>query len=457
MENAWKELQPKNIYQGRKAGPLKEESRSALLYLYQPLIGGEALSIYFTLLTEVSQETGQGPEGLHADLLSSLNCGIPQFYEARKKLEGIGLLEVYYKEDPSLGSCFIYELLEPIAPQEFFKDSVLAFLLLEKVGERRFNQLVRLFEPKTFSGEGYRKVTKKFLEVYRFSEDAYAADQKKIESLADTFAKAAKKPLLENRSAIDWQFLTDWLEKKHIAKLEKQVVDQIDMYHQLYGFDELTLGDLIVQAYDFTEEKVSIKEMQKIVLALNRTSRPQAKEKQIEDNPEVVIQTKEPLPNAAVQLIKEAQSIPPMKYLEAIKREKGGYVSKQESWLMQDLISQSGLSNSVINILLNYVLVIQDRASLTASYANAIANEWAQKKITTAEEAIQHIRKISSEAKQTKQNKQQNYPANRRKVRREKLPDWVNQPKDETQISSEKKAEIDRRFKEYLAKKEGDS
>ncbi|HAP7474952.1 TPA: Replication initiation and membrane attachment, partial [Enterococcus faecium] len=44
----------------------------------------------------------------------------------------------------------------------------------------------------------------------------------------------------------------------------------------------------------------------------------------------------------------------------------------------------------------------------------------------------------------------------KRNVRREKLPDWVNQPKDEKQISSEKKAEIDRRFKEYLAKKEGD-
>ncbi|MGC3637044.1 DNA replication protein DnaD, partial [Enterococcus faecium] len=34
----------------------------------------------------------------------------------------------------------------------------------------------------------------------------------------------------------------------------------------------------------------------------------------------------------------------------------------------------------------------------------------------------------------------------KRNVRREKLPDWVNQPKEEKQNSSEKKAEIDRRF-----------
>lgn len=84
MENAWKELQPKNIYQGRKTFPLTEEGQQALLYLYQPLIGGEALSLYFTLLSEISKETGIGSEALHADLLSGLDCGLPQFYEARK-------------------------------------------------------------------------------------------------------------------------------------------------------------------------------------------------------------------------------------------------------------------------------------------------------------------------------------------------------------------------------------
>ena len=57
----------------------------------------------------------------------------------------------------------------------------------------------------------------------------------------------------------------------------------------------------------------------------------------------------------------------------------------------------------MINVLLNYVLVIKNNASLNASYVNTVANEWAQKKIATAEEAIQHIRQISNQAKQSKQ------------------------------------------------------
>lgn len=462
MDNAWKELQPKNIYQGRKSYPLREEGKSSLLYLYQPLIGSEALSLYFTLLSEIPLQKGVGPEGLHADLLSSLNCGIPQLYEARKKLEGIGLLEVFFKEDPSLGGCFIYELLEPIEPLAFFKDTLLSFLLLERVGQRRFDQLIQLFQPEHFSTNDYQKITKKFLEVYRFNEKTYAADQEKLEEKQQSFTtKSTDLGKSMEQSTLDWRFLTDWLAKKHIMNLDESLKEQLTMYHLLYGVDELTLGEWVVQAYDFSEQTVSVKELQRIVLMDQQTKRINTLANQkAEATP--VNQNETPkeataLTNATLQLVNEAKSIPPMKYLEALKQAKGGYVSKQETWLLQDLVSQSGLSNSLINILINYVLVIKDRPSLTASFVNTIANEWAQKKIMTPEEAVEHIRKTNSKAKQNTKNTNQNYSTNRRNVRREKLPDWVNQPKEEKKISSEKKAEIERRFKEYFAKKEGDS
>ena len=45
--------------------------RRSLEYLFHPVIRN---------LSRI----WQGPEGMHADLLSSLGCGIPQFYDARK-------------------------------------------------------------------------------------------------------------------------------------------------------------------------------------------------------------------------------------------------------------------------------------------------------------------------------------------------------------------------------------
>ena len=52
--------------------------------------------------------------------------------------------------------------------------------------------------------------------------------------------------------------------QKHMTVLDDSIIKQVDMYHQLYGFDELTLGELISQSYDFSEQKVSMKELQKL-------------------------------------------------------------------------------------------------------------------------------------------------------------------------------------------------
>lgn len=57
----------------------------------------------------------------------------------------------------------------------------------------------------------------------------------------------------------------------------------------------------------------------------------------------------------------------------------------------------------------------------------------------TPEEAIEHIRKTNSKVKQNTKNTNQNYSTNRRNVRREKLPDWVNQPKEEKKSVVRKK------------------
>ncbi|MBF5066755.1 Replication initiation and membrane attachment, partial [Salmonella enterica subsp. enterica serovar Istanbul] len=84
--------------------------------------------------------------------------------------------------------------------------------------------------------------------------------------------------LLETDSTFDWQFLNDWLAKKHMTVLDDSIIKQVDMYHQLYGFDELTLGELISQSNDFSEQKVSMKELQKAVLAMQRRPVKQIKE-----------------------------------------------------------------------------------------------------------------------------------------------------------------------------------
>ena len=52
---------------------------------------------------------------------------------------------------------------------------------------------------------------------------------------------------------------------------------------------------------------------------------------------------------------------------------------------------------------------------------------------------------------QTKQKqRQQNYSGKRQTVRQERLPEWADQPNDETKLSPEEQAELDRQIQEFL-------
>ena len=47
MPNTWEKITPNTIYQVFKALPLTQEGKDGLLYLYQPIIGAQALALYF--------------------------------------------------------------------------------------------------------------------------------------------------------------------------------------------------------------------------------------------------------------------------------------------------------------------------------------------------------------------------------------------------------------------------
>lgn len=80
-------------------------------------------------------------------------------------------------------------------------------------------------------------------------------------------------------------------------------------------------------------------------------------------------------------------------------------------------------------------------------YVEAILNSWSKQGIQTLESAEKAQEAFKNNRKQTYSPKRQN------NVRREKLPDWVNQPKEEKKIDPQQKAEIDARFEAYLAQK----
>ena len=466
MPNTWEKITPNTIYQVFKALPLTQEGKDGLLYLYQPIIGAQALALYFQFLGDEADSNES--EFIHLDCLNALNIGLSSFLEARKRLEGMGLLTVFEKEDPEFGKMYLYQLEEPLVPQKFIKDVTYSFLLHQAVGERKFKQLTRRFKPKKINMADYQEVTANFTTVYgNLDLNLFSRTSDQLENVAKEYEQAKEPGLKVDSTQLDWHFLMELANKKFISKTNftSDFKAQLTVYANLYGYNELELvDDLLVQVVALDTGLVDARQLKQFVERKHQTTFQRPSMQPVSEEADVRrfnLLRQTGYSEKDIQLIKLSEKTAPYDFLEAIKVEKKSYVTDSEKWLLKSLVERSPLPNSVINILIHYVLVIQDNSTLQPNFVNTIATNWSEKGFQSPETAIQYAREFVKESKekqaareQVKNTRPNNY--SRPPIRKETLPDWAIKPKV-TEENPEKQAEINQRLQAYLKRKEGES
>lgn len=455
MENAWYEIQPKNIYQVKKEQPLTQEGQQALLYLYQPIIGGDAMSLYFCLIGDAADKTAE--EFTHLDLLNAMDVGLPRFFEARKRLEGIGLLRSFQKNDPEFGKMLLYELYEPLHPQIFFREQLMSFLLLSKVGEDKFQQLMRRFRPRPVDTSGYEEVTQKFTDVFLWSEKEFGRQEEQLDKVSNAFPLEKESKLQLDTKQLNWTFIMDMAERKFIDRsaFTGSLKEKLTLYHELYGYDEMKLVELMAGVVSLTDGSIDEKALEKTVIEENKVFYKKETDEQTDDQQLRRFNTlkQQGYTDKDLEMIRQSEDLAPMEYLTAIKQTKKSFVTKNEEWLVQDLVQKSPLPNSVINVLINYLLVVQNKSSLAPALANQIAADWSEKNIRSPEAAIQHVRELAKNKLQKKTKPA--YSRQQTPQKREELTDWSAYAKNITS-DPKRKAEIDWMMKEYFNDEEGE-
>lgn len=462
MESAWEKVQPKHIFRVAKQLPLDERRKETLIHLYQPIVGTVGIGLYFTLLADIHHHYGISESLLHADLLVDCDISIQQFYETRSKLEGIGLLSSFVKQDEKLGKVFLYQLHDPLVPESFLKDDLLVFLLKERVSDNKFNQLLKFFLPKVVDSTGYVETTKSFKEIYAFHQEKFSAEYDQITNFCQSFDISDEKPTSLSQNELDWNLVADLLKRQGIiTTISDDEKKEVTLYHSMYGMNEIELAELLSRTANIVDAKIDMKAFKNAQRQLSQKNK-QSKETAIEASDNLSDDEKntyrynslklDGFSDFDIQIIKEAEQYPPMTYFQAIKDQKGGYITEPENWVIRDLVNKSGLPNSVINFLIHYVLVVRNAPVLNASYVNTIANEWAQKNIHSPEAALKHIREVNEPTEKKATTRKRNYS---RRVRTEKVPEWMNkQSIPEAKLSPERQAELDEKLKDFL--KEGD-
>lgn len=141
------------------------------------------------------------------------------------------------------------------------------------------------------------------------------------------------------------------------------------------------------------------------------------------------------------ELIVACDTIKPIVFLEAVKTQMGSFVTNNELEVVKDISSNSKLPDSVINVLIHYILVIKACRVVNGNLANAIANDWSQKGVTTSAEAMIKTRILRDDKRRKNNEAKSSYQKSSK--RKETLPEWAkeeNKVIQETPVSDDEEA-----------------
>ena len=146
---------------------LHDEDRKILLMLYQPIIGYQAISLYFTLWNNLDRREIFSKECTHHLLMTNMQLRLSSIVEARERLEAVGLLKTYLKKQNI--NNFVYELYSPISPYDFLNNPVLATTLFNNVGKYEYEKILEYYQVPKINLKEYEEITCSFTDIFESS------------------------------------------------------------------------------------------------------------------------------------------------------------------------------------------------------------------------------------------------------------------------------------------------
>ncbi|MDX8342100.1 replication initiation and membrane attachment family protein [Rossellomorea sp. YZS02] len=429
MKKHWNEIQPIDHYTVGTNGMLQEYDRKIITFLYQPLIGSVCYSLYMSLWGEVEENRLWSTDSTHYHLMNVLSVNLQDVYEARMKLEGIGLLKVYEKKDDE-DRQFLYELQPPLSPREFFHDGMLNVYLYRKIGRTHYLRLKKFFTDVSVDMNQYTNITRSFQDVFTSEQINFLHHDANVDSETGTgeqYMKYGKNDgLALDEVDFDFQLLLAGLSESMVPRkaFTQNVKETVLKLSYLYGINPLQMKNIVLSSLD-ADDAIDIELLRKTARDWygmqtgdqlpDLTTRMEAKKPAVRDKP--LSQEEE--------LIDYLETTSPKDVLSDISN--GGSPSKADLQAVEEVLMSQKLPIGVMNVLIQYVLLKTDM-KLTKGYMEKIASHWSRKKVTSASEAMILAKNEHKQYLEWAEGKKETKSNRRRKpIRTEKLPDWFKE------------------------------
>ncbi|WP_458412258.1 replication initiation and membrane attachment family protein [Schinkia sp. CFF1] len=412
MNHHWTELLPIDEYIIRTNGVLQEFDRKVLTLLYQPLLGATCYSLYMTLWSEVEVNRLWGKQNKHHHLMSMMQLNLKQIFEDRKKLEGIGLLKTFLKEDDT-SRTYIYELQAPLSPQAFFNDGVLNIYLYNRLGKTSFNKVKQFFSDYKIETNNYLEVTSAFNDVFTSlspseltTTNLEMKNALTIEEQAEFSQRGNPSGIFVTEDHFDFSLFFAGISESLIPKeaFTPKVKEIIAKLSFLYRIDPVEMKKVVVQALDERDE-INIEELRKSARDYYQFMNGDALPTLVKNTQPLSFrsnQAAEPS-NKEEQLISYLERVSPYQLLVDISG--GVEPAAADLQIIENVMINQKLPPGVVNVLIHYVMLKTDM-KLSKNYVERIAGHWARKEIKMVREAMDLAKQEHRQYQQWASNKE---------------------------------------------------
>ncbi len=412
---------------------LDDTDHKILTMLYQPIIGYQAISLYESLKDDLDKQGIISEEYTHHHLMSTMQLSLQEIIVAREKLEGIGLLKTYIKEENT--NNYVYLLYSPLTPEELFNHPILNIVLYNNIGKQEYDKLINYFKTPRINIRGYNDITKSFDDVFSSIEKV------SMDTISDISKKQSNN--IEISKGIDFNELIASIPDSEITEKTfnseiKSLINSLSFIYNIKTYDMINLVRNSLNEkgqIDKTNLRKSCRNYYQFehdgsLPTLIYKKQPDYLKKPTGDN------------SKWAQMVYTLESVTPYELLKSTY--KGAEPTDRDKKLIESLLIDQKLSPGVVNVIIAYTLKTNNE-KLTKSYVETIAGQLKRLNVETVEEAM---RVTEKEHKKMNRITKKTY-STKPKVK-EELPNWFEQEPEKQEVTQEESQEMEDILKELV-------
>ncbi len=424
-------LEPADKYFIYNKGIITSEKIKILTNLYQPIIGYTAISLYLTFYNDLNNKSQESLEYTHHHLMTNMQLKLDSIIDARRKLEGIGLLKTYLKRGEI--DNYVYILYSPLSSYEFFNHPILNIVLYNNIGAVEYEKLQTFYKVPRISLKDYEDITEEFQDVFTSSVNTNLLfDNSDIQK--DSWLE------IQMKSNLDIDLLISSIPKRLVSDkcFSEETKKLILNLAYIYKIDNMNMQGLVRNSLN-----------ERGMIDKNELRKSARNFYQFENNGRLptLIYNKQPdylkTPlggdSKLAKIIYMFENTSPYDFLR--KSYGNTEPTNRDKKLIENLMLEQKLNPGVVNVLIDYVLKVNNK-KLNKDYIETIVGQWKRLKVETVVDAMDVCKKEHKKFKKIVMKNETKTVNNKDFKDLDNLPLWFDKKVEKNEESLEELNEV---------------